>query len=214
MKVVLAGPGEESARFRFRQLQELSQVRRWKVRMHDQNERRRAHAGDPGEVLHRIEGKVLVHQPRHGVTVRSQHQRVAVGHGLGHAQGSRNARAVLHDHLLTPLLGGFIGQNASHDVGHAARAKRHDDGHALSWETGGMAVHERERSCRRDRCKSSKQSSKGHQNPPVELLWPRWWRRLEYQGAGWSSTGKMSQVHIPVNKGSYHGQRHAIDEPG
>ncbi len=97
----------------------------------DQEQRRRAEPGDAGEILHRIERRVLGHQARDGVAVGGHHQRVAVRRGLGDGRGAGKARPVLDDDLLAPAPAHLLGEDARQDVGDGAGAERHDHRHAL-----------------------------------------------------------------------------------
>ena len=95
-EVVLASPGEEKLSVPgFALARSISSLRflRRNLGIDDQIERRRAHAGDAGKILDRIERQILVHQPGDGVAVRGQHQRVAVGRRLRHAERCRRGLA-------------------------------------------------------------------------------------------------------------------------
>ncbi len=106
MKVVLARPGEEKLSLpgsffasSITSLTVLTGVPGKAIR----NSGAEPKPGDAGKVLHRIERRVLGHEPRHGVAVRGDHQRVAVGRGLGDARGAGEARPILDDDLLAPF---------------------------------------------------------------------------------------------------------------
>ena len=125
----------ERARSRFRQLDHLLEILRRNLGIDDEVQRRRAYARNTGKILDWIEREILVHQPCDGMAVGGQHQGVAIRDRLRDGKRAGNAGPVLHDHLLTPAFGGFIGNNSRHDVGYASRAEWHHDGDPLARKT-------------------------------------------------------------------------------
>ena len=60
------------------------------------------------------------------------HQRVAIGRGLGHHIGADDGRrtdAVLHQHRLAPALTETLGHGTRQDVDGTSRRPGHDDAH-------------------------------------------------------------------------------------
>ena len=95
----------------------------------DENDGRRARAGDGREILHRIERQFAVEAGIDGERNDRHQQRVTVRRGLGDDIGAdvaARAAAVVDHHCLPHAVGKFLAHRAGDDVGGAARRKRHD----------------------------------------------------------------------------------------
>src|SRR6185295_4943497 len=91
------------------------------------------HQGERQKLLARIEvGPLVEHRRRGDHAVVREEQRVAVGVRADHAlraDQAGGAGLVLHHHRLAPRFRQLLGELARQQVGAAARADRHHDGH-------------------------------------------------------------------------------------
>jgi hypothetical protein len=114
------------------QRDELAHVLHRQARAGHQDRRRGGHAGERGEVLHRVEGQRGVQRGVDGVAGEAQQQRVAVGRGLGDRVGgdvAARAGLVLDDDGAAQRGTHADGQRARQRVGRAAGGRADEDTH-------------------------------------------------------------------------------------